>query len=742
MFRQYFENLFFSFPVQLMLLHLKKHHLLLLFWVILFGIVAGDFAEKLGIPYLFLDPEYMGKVNFWSFFILGSAFGIFVMTWNMTNYILNSFRFPFLAALKKPFAKYCINNIIIPIIFVIVYFYNLLDFHSGVGFHINLEIITQLLGFLLGMSIFIILSFIYFFNTNKDIFKMFGLKEEMDAVDKKLIEKAEKSEQEGKHWRVDFFLSNIFKSRRVRKVHHYPKVMLRLVFRQHHSNALVFQVFILAILLALGYLIDFPAFRIPAGATMLLLFSVLLMFLGAFSFWVRGWRTLAFIGLILLVNILVKSNILNHSNEAYGLDYDKAPVIYDNETLNRLSNDDNIRMDIQRTEAILNNWRSKFPKNKKPKLIIINTSGGGLRSAVWTMNVMKKLDDIMKGELMNQTVLIAGASAGMIGSSLYRELYLCKKGESQTKYCDRVDIDNMAKDILNPVSYTLAVNDIFFPWQEFEYGGHEYSKDRGYMFEKVLSENTVGMLDKKMIDYTELERKADIPMMVYCPNIINDGRKLFIAAQPISYLTKPILSKKTNSDFEIDAVEFMKLFKLQDADSVKFTSVLRMNATFPYINPIVNLPSSPVISVMDAGMRDNFGIETTVRFLHVFQDWVNENSSGVIMLQIRDTRKKRPIKQRASQTAIDKILNPIGSFYKNWAQFQDYFHDQLIDYAGSWSKVDIDVIRFEYTPVLGNREVSLSWHLTKREKEDVINAIGSDFNEKSLKRFEEILSKQ
>ena len=62
-----------------------------------------------------------------------------------------------------------------------------------------------------------------------------------------------------------------------------------------------------------------------------------------------------------------------------------------------------------------------------------------------------------------------------------------------------------------------------------------------------------------------------------------------------------------------------------------------MNATFHV--PTVNLPTDPPIEVMDAGMRDNFGMKTTVQFLYTFREWIQENTREVIVVQIRDLQK-------------------------------------------------------------------------------------------------------
>ena len=56
-------------------------------------------------------------------------------------------------------------------------------------------------------------------------------------------------------------------------------------------------------------------------------------------------------------------------------------------------------------------------------MYIINVSGGGNRSATFTMNILQRLDSLMNGKLMKQTVLINGSSGGMFGAAYFRELY-------------------------------------------------------------------------------------------------------------------------------------------------------------------------------------------------------------------------------------------------------------------------------------------------------------------------------
>ena len=120
--KAFLTGLYYSFPVQLVLLHLKRFQVLLIFWYLLFSITGGKFMNSYGADSLFLAPEYLGKVNMASTCIMGFAIGIFIMSWNITTFILFSRHFRFLATTSNPFLKYCINNAVIPLIFLIYYF--------------------------------------------------------------------------------------------------------------------------------------------------------------------------------------------------------------------------------------------------------------------------------------------------------------------------------------------------------------------------------------------------------------------------------------------------------------------------------------------------------------------------------------------------------------------------------------------------------------------------------------------
>ncbi|MBS1567762.1 MAG: patatin-like phospholipase family protein, partial [Bacteroidetes bacterium] len=129
--KQTLRAIFYSFAVQLVLLHFKKFQVLLLFWLVLFGAVGGTFMKAFGVDSLYLAPEYLGRVDMLSTAIVGISVGIFIMSWNITTFILFCRHFKFLATTTRPFLKYCINNSIIPLAFLLFYFFNAVDFDKN-----------------------------------------------------------------------------------------------------------------------------------------------------------------------------------------------------------------------------------------------------------------------------------------------------------------------------------------------------------------------------------------------------------------------------------------------------------------------------------------------------------------------------------------------------------------------------------------------------------------------------------
>jgi hypothetical protein len=736
------HKIFYSFPVQLLLHHCRHNLILLAVWALLLAAVTQNFGNEFGVPYLFLAPAYLNEVDFFSLFFMGMATGGITMSYHITCYVLDCYRFNFLGALKNPFSKFCLNNSPLPLVFILVYLFNFINYQTHYQFHTFWELCTEVLGFVLGLLSMFLLVFVYFQYTNKDIFQTIATK-----VDKQLKKNAFSrlfaiQRMQNVHTLrlpVKYYIDFPFVFRKAFYNFPYNRTAIAQVFDQNQLNAVTIQLLVGLTFILLGWFRDVAYLQLPAAALIMIALALLMTIVGFFSYWLRTWAIPVVLLLLFLSNEYFNRQIKTPYHQAFGMNY-STKSIYNLHSLQTLSSDENYLKDTAYTKRILTNWKAKFEKKQQPKMIFVCTSGGGMRAAVWTMHCLKALDSATKGKLFKQTMLITGASGGMLGAAYYRELYLNKYKISEE------EIKKLAKDKLNTLIYSLIVNDLTLRMQEFTLGDKTYPKDRGYAFERQWNWDTDFMMDKPIIAYQKPEFESKIPMLLLTPTIVNDSRKLYISSQPVSYLTTGSLQDKRNISQKIKGIEFRRLFARQEADSLRFLTALRMNATFPYITPNVILPSEPAMEVMDAGLIDNFGVSDALRFLYVFRHWIAQHTSGVIFICIRDPQKEKEIAPHYQRPLFMEIISPIATVVGNLSSRQDIQNDNLVEYAKGWFAKDVSMVDFQYQQdnelTMQMKKVakaSLSWRLTQKELDGIGLMLDAPVNKKAMKEVQNLV---
>jgi Patatin-like phospholipase len=736
----FLKNLFYSLPIQLFILHFRKYQILLIFWYMLFAVVQGSFMKSFGADALFFSPEYLGSVNMLAAFITGLSLGVFIMCWNITTFILHSKRLKFLATTSGPFLKYCINNGLLPLSFIGFYFVKLYQFNQYKELMSGGLVFLEILSISFGVFILVSFSFAYFFGASKTIERtMAPLVGNPEVFNKTFVVKDNKQDEFG--LKVLWYLSKGFKLKKVRNVNHYRQDFLDTIFKRHHWAAIISIVIAFILLVVTGFMQEHKIFEIPAACSILIFFALLIAVIGALTYFLQSWSLLAVIVLVFILNILYQKDIIDPRNKAYGLNYTNKTERpnYDKQSLQQLCADSNITADKANMIAILNNWKKK-QTTEKPLMVFINVSGGGLRSAVFTMNALQHTDSLCGGKLMKKTILISGASGGMLAASYYRELFAARNSYARYNLYDKKYTNNISKDLLNPVFTSLMARDLFAPGQRFTLGENSYVKDRGYAFEKKLSENTNGVLDKQLKNLKTLEHNADIPLMIFNAVIKADARKLMISPQPISFMMKPV-ALQGDTTTSPDAVDFAALFAKQNPMDLRLLTAMRMNATFPYVLPNVWLPSNPVIDVMDAGLRDNFGQETTLRFIDNFKDWIKENTSGVLIIQIRDRPADNWQQPFESSSITDMIVTPATMMQHNWFKMQGYYYDDELAYFKNDTALKINKVTLAYVAEKEEKTAALNFHLSAREKRDVIASFDNKANQTEAKKIVELLKR-
>ncbi len=740
-FQRTIDAIFYFFPVNLTLVSLKRNLWLLLLWLLLFGIASGNIGGSLGVPYLFLDPEYNHEVNFWGFLFLGIALGGFMMAYHITCYILYAYRYNFLGMVRYPFFNFAVNNSLIPLAFTVYYLYRISFLQANYEQASALNIAGKLLGLLLGIFLMVFLIMMYFRFTNKNVFKMMAVNLDKTLRKNKMQRQniMDRMNIARKHTlNVDTYFVLPYHIYPTPMSHAYDREALLKVFDQNQLNAMLLQAVVVISILLLGIVREVPWLQLPAAASILLLFTMVLMFAGAIAYWLRGWASTVLIIAISVFLLLAQKNTQDPYHKAFGLSYDHK-VEYSTDRMHELSSRENFLADKAHTLEILKNWRAKFPPHQKPRMVFLSMSGGGQRAAIWTMKTLQVLDSLSDGKIMDNTMLISGSSGGLIGACYFRDLYWQQKKDTTMQLHSQVYLEKLGKDKLNPMVFSLVVSDLFFRFQTFELNGESYYKDRGYSLEKKILADLDSALGKPIGAYYEPEYRSEIPMVIVGPTIVNDGRKLFISPQPISYLNSGNVFNTEEVAMKARGIEFRRFFAGLSPDSLQFMSALRMNATFPYITPNVMLPSEPTIEILDAGLSDNFGLSDVIRFLFVFREWIAAETSGVVMISIRDTPKEMDVKDYEKGTSIARTFSPLSILWENLQNQQDIRNDASIEYARGWFNGNLDYQTIEYTgtdnKAPDNKKASLSWRLTSLEKSEVINEIYSEANTKALNRI-------
>lgn len=264
--------------------------------------------------------------------------------------------------------------------------------------------------------------------------------------------------------------------------------------------------------------------------------------------------------------------------------------------------------------ALLDAWRARFGGTAQPKLIVVMTSGGGIRASVWTAAVLRELE---KGYGRNVR-MITGASGGMVGAGYNVTHRAFTPGANVED-----DLRDVTADALDDVARYLVLRDVpalFLPWR---------IADRGFALENAWKKRAPSM-EHTFRQLRSFEQRADVPSLIYAPASLDDGRRLLVSNLRLDYLTAHGLKGKLLSR---SAVQFFDLF---DRDLTVATAA-RMSASFPWVSSATELPTVELRRIGDAGYFDNYGGFITAGWLLHNRQWLLANTSGVLVVQIRDS---------------------------------------------------------------------------------------------------------
>ena len=320
-------------------------------------------------------------------------------------------------------------------------------------------------------------------------------------------------------------------------------------------------------------------------------------------------------------------------------------------------------------DGALEGWKTFVGGNprEKPKLAVVSVTGGASRSAYWSVVVLDRLAEQIPG-FQDHIRIITGASGGMVGSAHYVK-WLSDFRAKNDVYGKKFSIvgKTIPYNSLRRVARYIALRD---PWKMFLPFTTWSEGDRGRELEGDWEE----IREVPLKSFREWERQGKLPSLIFSPMTIEDGRRLLISnldlrrlafdapsnnqfRRPPAYpslgmkeLAPRALafsvsggvndvdpSGKELQPLSFTGIEFYKVFSGEAGEDFRLSTAARMSATFPFVSPAVYLPSEPNLRVVDAGYYDNYGVDVATEWLFHNREWVAENCSGVVLVQIRDS---------------------------------------------------------------------------------------------------------
>lgn len=463
-----------------------------------------------------------------------------------------------------------------------------------------------------------------------------------------------------------------------------------------------------------------------------------------YEFWFRGMHPLIPLGVVALLLWLA-------GRDAYKLRFSTLAALYADGARVPLAGYERRAAGAPGSGGLLDlhsipwaNAQGPWAAGKRP-LVLVCASGGGLRAAVWTTAVLGELERTLPG-FPYHVRLVSGASGGMVGAAYWAATlrpppeHLRAIGQELHAVSLRQMVKDVACESLSCVTHALVYRDLPFallPWTN--------ELDRGVALEEAFAENMPrGFSDKTLKDLREGEAEGWRPSLVFSPMLVEDGRRLLISnldLEPLLVQSGPRIGEAGEAIYSHSGYELSRLFP-ESFKRFPLATAARISASFPYVTPSAILPTEPRRRVADAGYWDNYGVSLACGFLFEslkgdpaapMRRWLEENVSGVLLVQIRDgvstlsaegeakpaapKRGERPRQELGSLArGIEWLTTPILGLFSARQGAMMFRNDEQVEAVGAMFAAKHGDGFFTTVTFSFDRQASLSWYLTEREK--------------------------
>jgi hypothetical protein len=349
-------------------------------------------------------------------------------------------------------------------------------------------------------------------------------------------------------------------------------------------------------------------------------------------------------------------------------------------------------------------------------IVVITTSGGGIRSAAWTVAVFNQLQQL-DPEFFEHVRLVTGASGGMLGAAHW----IASSGQAQLDGRSQPDAGGLfcaasTNSLYAPLSNLL----LFTPFS-----------DRGEALE-LAWERESPALALPLHTFAPLEARGQLPSLVFAPMLIEDGSQMLmgnldldwyaLADHPSGTVEPPGCSIDAGlRNAEGACSNARQLFARVPGETVKISTIARVAASFPYVSPAVTLPFDEHPRAVDAGYYDNYGTKLAVAWIthHTIGCHTTElaaclDERPILLLELRDHDPDRWIEPRVRRAILHELSSPIEALFKAQLHVANHRNAAIVDelMRSLGDQLEHIVLHFD-------GEASLSWELTQADRREL-----------------------
>jgi hypothetical protein len=379
-------------------------------------------------------------------------------------------------------------------------------------------------------------------------------------------------------------------------------------------------------------------------------------------------------------------------------------------------------------------WQSRQGM-ARPGLVVVATSGGGIRAGLWMGVALTALEKVWPA-FPGRVRLITGASGGMLGAAAWTAT--SPEGGPRPAGDDAKLLAALERGGLKAVSSGLVLRDLWPPPLRF-------GVDRGRRLEEAWESYTPALAEP-FSSLSGGEAAGWRPSLVFSPAMVEDGCFLVASNLDLQGMLESRGPRVSTGPNETYGIRGFQLFSYLPRAwrSLRLSTAVRLQANFPYVLPSTEIPGpgGGHVRVVDAGYRDDLGVELATAWISWNRPWLEKNTSGVLLVQIRnargDFRTQPPAGTRSFLArGFDGITTPPSGLATSWRNTPPARNDEMLEELAKTMNTD-PATPFFTTAILDLRAPSapLTWSLTRPEADAIRADIRAPHNMTELEAIE------